>query len=67
MDNKIEELIAKRWANLPKATEDEAYKAGYDCGKNGANTTNCAIKFFAAKEKMQSWERGKKDAETKKL
>lgn len=57
------ENILKNILSIPKATEDDAYKAGFDCGKNGANNTNCGIQYFATKEKMQSWERGKKDAE----
>ena len=42
----------------------EAYKAGYDCGKNGANTVNCNFRYFSSPEKTKAWEQGKKDAET---
>lgn len=38
-----------------------AYDAGYDCEKNGANTTNCHFSIFSSKEKMEAWEEGKKD------
>lgn len=39
-----------------------AHKMGYDCGINGANTTNCHFTIFSRKEFTKSWEEGKKKA-----
>lgn len=50
------------------ADADECFQAGFDCGMNGANTTNCAIKYFSSKDKTKKWEEGKKAGdEAKKL
>ena len=40
------------------------YEAGYDCGKNGPNQTNCDFRLFATPFMTRSWELGKKDAES---
>lgn len=45
----------------PNKTEDEAYKAGFDNGLNGASMDNCHFAFFATPEKTKSWEQGSKD------
>jgi ribosome modulation factor len=45
----------------------EAYKKGWDCGMNGANTENCNFSIFALPENMKAWEQGKNDAELTKL
>lgn len=45
------------------ASADAAYKAGYDCGLNGANTTNCHFSLFATIELMKAWSDGKEDGE----
>ena len=45
-------------------TKKEAYKAGYDCGTNGADAENCHFAFFATKELMESHSKGVKDAKT---
>ena len=47
----------------PKRDKSYAYKMGYDCGKNEANTTNCHFSIFSSKENTKEWEHGKKDAE----
>ena len=39
---------------------------GYDCGINGANTTNCSFALFSKPEYTDAWERGKKLADEKK-
>lgn len=44
-------------------TEQDAERAGYDCGKNGANTDNCNFRLFARPELTKAWERGKARAE----
>lgn len=36
-----------------------AYRAGYDSVVNGANTTNCHLRYFRTKELMREWERGR--------
>lgn len=51
----------------PNVTETEAYRRGYNCGLNGANTENCHFSIFSSLEKMKEWERGKADAEREAL
>ena len=34
------------------------YKAGFDCGKNGANEINCNFRLFATSQQTKEWERG---------
>lgn len=46
-----------------KKKESEAYLAGLDCARNGANTTNCHFTHFATPEQTREWERGKRDGE----
>ena len=41
-----------------------AYDAGFDCEKNGANTSNCHFSIFSTKEKTEAWRKGKKMAES---
>lgn len=48
--------------NIPEYEINYCYDMGVDCELNGANTTNCHFAIFATKEKMQAWERGKRDA-----
>ena len=50
---------------IPKFTKEEAYKAGYDCGLNGATTENCHFSYFATRELMLEHTRGVKDSESK--
>lgn len=42
----------------PKEEKSEAYRAGYDAGKNGANTVNANFRYFATKELSEEWSRG---------
>ena len=42
-----------------------AYRMGFDCGKNGANLSNCFFGIFDTEEHTKEWERGKADAENK--
>lgn len=42
-----------------------AYEMGYDCGKHGANTTNCNFALFRTKEMTSEWQKGKRDGEKK--
>jgi hypothetical protein len=58
-------MEAKDIATEPK-NFNSAYDAGYDCGLNGSDTINCHFGWFATKESMQEWERGKRNAELKK-
>ncbi len=44
-------------------TNQEAFAAGEDCVKNGANKKNCHFSIFATPELTKAWEAGKKDAE----
>ena len=46
--------------SINNATEKKAFEMGYDCGKNGANTTNCHFALFTKPEYTRAWERGKK-------
>jgi hypothetical protein len=41
------------------------YLAGFDCGKNGPNISNCHFHNFATPEMTKRWEHGKSDAEWK--
>jgi len=43
-------------------TMQQAYELGFDCGKNGANETNCHFSIFARPEYTKAWELGKADA-----
>jgi len=43
--------------------EKQAYDLGFDCGKNGANTTNCHFSIFSTPERTRAWERGKAAAD----
>jgi hypothetical protein len=45
----------------PQRTESDAYAAGRDAARNGANTENCHFSNFATRELTQAWERGKAD------
>lgn len=47
-------------------TEQDAEKYGYDCGKHGANTTNCNFAIFSRRELTKAWERGKAKADREK-
>lgn len=56
--------IARKLADLSTSPAyNDAYDAGYDCGKNGANTHNCHFSFFSSPSLTKEWERGKSDAE----
>lgn len=62
MSDKIKKFIGKI-STFHQATEVESYNAGFDCGVNGADANNCAIKYFSTQETMHAWEQGKKHAE----
>jgi hypothetical protein len=47
-----------------RVTTDEAYRAGYDCGRSEPNSTNCGIRFFSRPELTAAWERGRADSST---
>ena len=47
---------------MKKAITEE-YRAGFDCGINGANEENCNFRLFATPEQTKEWERGKRDAD----
>jgi hypothetical protein len=55
--NRIEDLEPEK---------SEAYLHGFDCGKNGPNTTNCHFSIFGTKEGTSQWEKGKADGEKQK-
>lgn len=44
-------------------TITEAYKLGFDCGKNGANKINSHFSIFSDSINTWAWEDGKKDGE----
>jgi len=50
----------------PPKTEQDAWLAGYDCEKNGANTENCNFSIFARPKLTVAWEQGKKAAKWEK-
>ena len=39
------------------------YQAGFDCGRNGPNTSNCDFRHFGTPEMTKDWEREKRDGE----
>ncbi len=47
---------------IPVFDLKHCYRLGYDCGKNGSNTTNCHFAAFDTPEKTKEWERGQADA-----
>jgi hypothetical protein len=49
--------------NNPKSSVAHCYNMGYDCGMNGANTTNCNFGLFSSAENTAAWEAGKAQAE----
>ena len=46
-----------------KQEQTTEYKAGYDCGLNGADVINSDFRLFATPEQTKEWEQGKRDAE----
>ena len=46
-----------------KKEKTREYRAGFDCGINGANEENCHFGLFATPEQTKEWERGKKVAD----
>ena len=49
-------------ANKYKGNLKKAFEMGYDCGVNGANTTNCHFGLFSSPEMTKAWEEGKNRA-----
>lgn len=45
----------------------QAYEAGQDYARHGANMTNCHFSFFATPEHTAAWERGRKYKEPSRL
>ena len=41
-----------------KATKKQAFNGGYDCAKNGADTTNCHFTLFESHELTAEWQKG---------
>jgi hypothetical protein len=64
MDNSYENF--KRVLSLPNHDKSYAYKMGFDCAINGANTTNCHFAIFSCVENTREWERGNRDGEKSK-
>lgn len=46
---------------------NNAYEAGFDAGRNGADTNNSHYSWFANIDLMNSWSRGNKDGILEKL
>lgn len=57
-------LEASQANGLPPYSTQEVFtwEAGYDCGKEGANTLNCHFSHFSSERKMKVWEEGKRAA-----
>ena len=55
--------FVKKITDIPKVEGSKAYNMGFDCGLNGANTTNCHFSIFQNQTNTKEWERGKKNAE----
>ncbi len=58
----VSDVIA-RALTPPVRSTTYAYKQGFDCGKNGANTTNCDYTIFSSPENTAEWEKGEADGE----
>jgi len=52
------EDIKKIIASIPTFNERQAFSAGYDSVKNGANTKNCHFSYFATKALSDAWSQG---------
>ena len=48
--------------DVPTIDAEEAYRRGWECGRNGPDMFNSHFSIFAKKENTKAWERGKKDA-----
>ncbi len=48
-----------------KIDADYAYKMGFSCARNGANTTNCNFSLFNSPENTKAWEKGNSDGQTR--
>lgn len=48
-------------ATNSQTKKSESYKAGFDCGLNGADLKNCNWSLFGTDEKLKEWEQGKAD------
>ena len=59
IDHHLAAKLAERSEFARGCTLQYAEDMGYDCGKNGANTTNCHFGLFATRELTGAWERGK--------
>lgn len=44
-------------------TQSEAYLAGYNCGYMRPDERNCNSKYFATKEQLSEWTKGRDDGE----
>lgn len=50
---------------LSKETDEaDAYRAGLDCARHGANEGNCHFQFFASPKLTAAWERGHADGKS---
>ncbi len=53
-------LITEAYFQMENKTEEQAFEAGFDSGKNSPNPQNCHFSFFATPELKDEWERGRK-------
>lgn len=51
----------EKLASLNRKTPEQAYKAGYDQGLNGASLLNSCFTFFVTQALSEEWERGSAD------
>ena len=51
------------YPEIPVFDLKHCYRLGYNCGKNGPNTTNCHFAAFETPEKEKEWNRGQADAQ----
>ena len=52
----------QRLIEIPPASADDAYNAGYACALMGANEQNCNFRFFTTPELTSAWGHGNSDA-----
>lgn len=54
-------LLPKPIVEMPPPGFKCAYDAGFDAAVNGANTTNCSLKWFTSRQSTAEWQQGNDD------
>lgn len=54
-------MMSNMLNTIRKITIEDTYKAGLDCGLNGATEQNCHFGYFSSPEHTKAWEKGEKE------